>query len=885
VERVGRASLALRLKVEPPVRREAVSGDDYIPIDLGALCNARAASITSMTAPMGAPSASTVPAPVGRRSYRGLPFFVGREGGGDAPDLVLLGGDASGSVVVPVGASATWLLFLHRLLDTEVYTGANVGAVADYVVRFADGSAETVPIRERFEIGFSDERWTQIPFLAWWADEYGLPPRLGGNWDDAGIRQTESDFPGTPSWSIFPWRNPRPSAPIESVEIVPRGPRFALGAITRSTLDEHPIRSDGPRDVVVTVADAAEVGPVFGASGGRVTEATAVADLRIEVDRGMAGYPFALPAGGAAAFLDDPVRGFGEAANSRPSPAVARIQAVESATIRVGLGDRELGSARWGDIVRDGSAEPSPGVRIEAVDPGRNWVRTTVVDDATGDIIPCRVHFRSPQGIPFAPHGHHAYVNSNNGSWHADVGGDVRLGQITYAYIDGTCEGWLPRGEVLVDVAQGFEYEPLRTRVTIEPGQQDLQLRLRRVANLNAEGWWAGDTHVHFLSPSGGVTEARGEGVNVVNVLQAQWGSLFTNTEDFTGRPYVSQDGRTIVYTAQENRQHVAGHMSLLGLKRPVMPWSSDGLGEAELAGTMDTTMSDWADRTHAQGGTVVTPHFPSPNGETATLIATGRTDAIEMIRHGRYEHGTWYRYLNAGYRLPLVGGTDKMSSDTPLGIYRTYVRLGADEPLTYDAWLAGLRAGRTIHSGGPIVRLTVDGAEVGDTVALPAGGGTVTVEARVDSIFPIHTLEIIQDGGVIDAVNASEASGTRTLRLSLTLPVARHSWIAARAGGRGYWDTIKHYDSWQRPIFGHTSPVYVSVGGDWWRHDDATAVYMLTLIDGELGYIRGVSAQAVAGSRTFHHGQADHLAFLEQPHHEAIAAIETRRRRAGVSR
>ena len=37
----------------------------------------------------------------------------------------------------------------------------------------------------------------------------------------------------------------------------------------------------------------------------------------------------------------------------------------------------------------------------------------------------------------------------------------------------------------------------------------------------------------------------------------------------------------------------------------------------------------------------MVTAHFPSPNGETATLIATGRTDAIEMIRHGPYEHGT----------------------------------------------------------------------------------------------------------------------------------------------------------------------------------------------------------------------------------------------------
>ena len=34
------------------------------------------------------------------------------------------------------------------------------------------------------------------------------------------------------------------------------------------------------------------------------------------------------------------------------------------------------------------------------------------------------------------------------------------------------------------------------------------------------------------------------------------------------------------------------------------------------------------------------------------------------------------YQYLNYGYRLPLVGGTDKMSGDVPVGLYRTYARL-----------------------------------------------------------------------------------------------------------------------------------------------------------------------------------------------------------------
>ena len=54
---------------------------------------------------------------------------------------------------------------------------------------------------------------------------------------------------------------------------------------------------------------------------------------------------------------------------------------------------------------------------------------------------------------------------------------------------------------------------------------------------------------------------------------------------------------------------------------------------EAELGGTLETTIADWADAAHAQGGTVVMPHLPNPNGEPAALIATGRADAVEMIR------------------------------------------------------------------------------------------------------------------------------------------------------------------------------------------------------------------------------------------------------------
>ena len=519
---------------------------------------------------------------------------------------------------------------------------------------------------------------------------------------------------------------------------------------------------------------------------------------------------------------------------------------------------------RWGDVERDGRADAGQ-VSLELAEGGRNWEHVSVVDDATGRPVPCRVHFRSAEGVPYQPHGHHNHVAQNLRSWHYDVGGDVRLGQRTYAYIDGTCQGWLPRGEVIVDVARGFEYEPLRQTVRIEPGQRDLTLRIGRVADMASEGWWSGDSHVHFLSAPGAQLEQMGEDLRVVNLLQSQWGALFTNTEDFSGRPGIA-DGGYVTYVGQENRQHTLGHVVLWALKEPVMPWCSDGPGEAELGGALDATLSDWADRTHAQGGTVVAAHFPNPNGEPAVLVATGRADAVEMLAHSDDAMLEYYRYLNSGYRLPLVGGTDKMSSAVPVGLYRTYARL--DEEFSYEAWCRAVRSGRTFLSGGPLVTLSADGCEPGGTVGL-TGPGTVSVHAAVRSIFPLRSLEVVRNGEV---VARAEANGGRQAEISEELRIDGNSWIACRAFGADY-----HLDEWGRRVFAHTSPVYVACGGDWTMTDPEGIRYIRTLIEGAREYVRHTAVRRPDQFTTHHHGEASHLAWLERPFAEALHALEER--------
>lgn len=803
---------------------------------------------------------------VGHHTFRGLPFLIGAEES-DTEDRCFIALDGSGqSVIIPINARASRVIVAHRLLETSLPMGDVLGIqVADYVFHMSGGSAERVSIRERFEIGALPEQWGESPFRAVTDQEAALMPRKEGRWEQMGLRQTEARPPRSRWYYLWAWANPDPERTIETLEIIPKGPRFIVAAVTLGHLDEHPFAREGRQLARVALTGPEDAGKPF--------------DLDVAVDRGAATYVHPLPEASAEAFISDASKGWGQEQNPRSSPAYVEISAVPSATITVKQGEEELGSVNWGEVRQKGAVE-TPRARVEFIDKGRNWVHVTVLDEDTNRPVPCRVHFRSPEGVPFQPHGHHNHVNSNLGTWHIDVGGDVRLGQITYACIDGTCQGWLPRGEVLVDVARGFEYEPLRTKVTVEPGQRELTLRIKRWTNMNARRWFSGDSHVHFLSAQGAHTESQSEDLNVVNLLQSQWGSLFTNVEDFTGMPSVSQVGSNIVYVSQENRQHFLGHMILWGLKRPVMPWCSDGLSEAEIGGTMETTLSDWADQCHAQGGYVISPHFPWPNGEPAALIATGRLDGVEMLNQSPWNHNYYYRYLNCGYRLPLVGGTDKMTSDVPVGLYRTYVHIPEDEEFTYENWCKNVARGRTFLSGGPIVHFSVDGHQIGDTLKL-SGAGTVEVEAWAESIFPLGRLDIVQAGRVV--ASAESRGGARRLELKEKLKIDGHTWLAARCGGPDYFGNT-HYDANRRGIFAHTSPIYVACGGDWWMFDKGTAQYMLTLIEGDVTHIRENSRQYRPGTVTHHHGEDDHIAYLERPFLEAREAIHNRMRSLGMA-
>jgi len=765
----------------------------------------------------------------------GIPIRIGSGKSARSKAVIALTGGAHKKlpreVSLAVNRTAHHIVFQHFcvppvLKDWYVVSPEPGVKLADYEIAYGDGEVVAQPIRRRFEIGDRLPSFRHPSFLC----RPHAPPVIFDESTPWGKRQcavNAADSMGRPVMWLYTWRNPHPSKTIKTITFRSTGESIvAIAAVTLCHTKEYPFPREANRDVKVTFLKKKDADKPY--------------DVECGLDRGQVSAQRPLPPPPD----ETPVKGWGKKKTpAKRSPVMVTGYGTRSATLTVKTPDSKH-AVGWGDVIEKGATTTKDKrVRVELMDPGKVWVRVKVTDPDTGKPTPCRIHFHGEHGQYLAPHGHQTDINQ---MWFEDIGGDLQLGQTSYAYIDGQCQMWLPVGKVTVEIAKGFEYAPVQKVVQVRKSTKDIELRIARWIDLEREGYYTGDTHVHFISPSTAHLEAQAEGVRIVNVLQTQLGRLFTNRADFTGKPFVSDDGESIVYVSQENRQHIMGHISLLGLKEPVMPWCSGGPGEAELGGGMETCLSEWADECKKQNGLVVYPHFPAPTAEIAALVPTGRVDAAEVRGFSQvkdqdgsdkvfdYAFTEWYRFLNLGYRLPAVGGTDKMANGMPVGGVRTYVYVGRDRQLNYADWCDGIRKGRTFTSSGPVISLEVDGRQVGDTIKMTRSGGTVEFKASAQCANPFDAIELVQNGRVV--ASAKTGRNGKKAELSGTLVIDKSCWLAARCWGR---EAVYH--EWPVSLGAHTSPVYVYLGrNDIFNMADAT--YMLTLIQGSVDYVDHVA-------------------------------------------
>jgi hypothetical protein len=290
-----------------------------------------------------------------------------------------------------------------------------------------------------------------------------------------------------------------------------------------------------------------------------------------------------------------------------------------------------------------------------------------------------------------------------------------------------------------------------------------------------------------------------------------------------------------------ENRQNVLGHISLLGYSgRIIAPMTTGGPDESALGDPIEVLLTEWARQCKAQGGLVVLPHFPNPRAEHAASIIAGEIDAVEMTSWGNlyggidpYSLSDWYRYLNCGYLVPAVGGTDKMSASTAVGTVRTYARIEPDRPFTYQNWMEAIRRGETFVTYGPLLDFAVDGLPMGRRIEMSSTGGRVDVTWQAASVtVPMSRVELVVNGEIRESeqVGPDQAVGNWSVR------VDRSSWLALLVRG--------HYPDKPEIVAAHSSPVMVDVAGSPLLAA-ADAVTILEQIEGALAYLDTIGTRA----------------------------------------
>lgn len=778
--------------------------------------------------------------PAGRQNFQGIPFLLGPEGLEAKRWLALSNRSKpwfTRSVEISVRKKSTFLC-LASFCDWDPNENATssdpdvvlekVGQpLAEVVLRYEGGEEKRLFIRRRFEVG-EPNPLPHIPFAAvsHMKDipvSFADPLRNSAEWANFQQAVICQEYPRDLNGRLLPvvWvsalQNPDPGRTVETIRLnAAADDALMVCGLTLFHGEHSPLRLSRLSLYRLTLPEAA---------------AEDSERWKVNVDLGVVARTFVLEDLSSEAWLSSPRKGLG---NRNPPLRGAHhlyveMTAAPDATLT--LRDAKTGRQYLFEINRvvpgqEVEGEPG-GTRIEILGQEKVWVHGQVVDAASGHPTPVRIAFRSMEGRYIPPYGHRTEVND---AWFEDYGADLKLEDTPFAYVDGTFQIELPVGEVYVEMTKGFEYRAIRQKVAIGPRQRELTLQIPRFADLRSQGWVTADVHVHFLPPSTAVLEAQAEGVNLINLLAAQWGDLFTNVGDFFQGPLTSRDGETIVWVGTENRQHILGHLGLLGTQgAPVYPMSASGPAESYLGDPVWASMAEWADNCRERGGLVLSPHFPYPTGKQAADIALGKFDAVEIQPRfdGRFyslRFQDWYRYLNCGYRLSAAGGTDKMGAYMPVGANRTYAYLGQEE-FSFANWAQAVRSGKTFVSSGPLMIFQADNHMPGEEITMRSGGGTVEVHCQARCHVPIHAVEIILNGRVVASREVSQ--GVSEITLDEKIKVPGPGWIAARA-----ISDLNPTTSWALHIAAHTSPVYIRVPGQE-LFSAATIAYMLTLIDG----------------------------------------------------
>ena len=451
--------------------------------------------------------------------------------------------------------------------------------------------------------------------------------------------------------------------------------------------------------------------------------------------------------------------------------------------------------------------------------------QVTVLDADSGNRLPCRVHLRSDSGTWIFPQSIDPAGSAlpYREQWVPMPGSEDQHSTVSAHPFGANLE---PGTRYALEIEHGKEYLPHRDSFVMSGEPIRRTVRLQRFSKASALGWFSGETHVHRrIVELTNVMQA--EDLNVAfpvtfwttrsdrapnlapSNLRSQGPSPFGPREDRGTHPLWIDSHHVIVPRNTEYeifslgpRRHTLGALFLLNhqsvpdlLAPPIRPIAERAHAEGAL---LDLDKHNWpwslmlvpvakVDLFELSNNSVWRTRFgfnqaPEPLPE---WMPVERDSPNTLTEWGWLQYGfnVYYALLNSGFPIAPTAGTASGVHPVPLGHSRVYVQTG--DALDLDAWLAGLKAGRSFVTTGPMLFARLNQQWPGHRFSHDKADpwkGEITIEAI--GARPISTVEIIVNGRVahrFEPTPERTAAGAWSTKQRQSVALSSSAWVAVR--------------------------------------------------------------------------------------------------------
>ncbi len=423
-------------------------------------------------------------------------------------------------------------------------------------------------------------------------------------------------------------------------------------------------------------------------------------------------------------------------------------------------------------------------------------VTITVVEKATAQPMPARIHLKDSSGKSHQPKGLPFWRD------HFVCAGEAKLD--------------LAAGDYTVEVERGPEFSEHRGEFRLAAGMAtNITAALERIADLAAEGWWSGELHVHRPIADAELL-MRAEDLHVAQFI-TWWNrqNLWSNAPP--ANPLREFDGNRFAHVLAGEDEREGGALLYFNLKQPLAITDAarhfpSSLVYAERAHKLPNVHIDiekpfwwdfplWTASGLCDSVGIANNHMHRSGMYSGEAWGRARnTNAFPTLRgNGFWTQEIYYHALNCGLHLPPSAGSASGVLPNPVGYNRVYVYTGRE--LTYEKWWNGLRAGHSFVSNGPLLHCRAMGFVPGEVFRLNDGQKIeIQIDATLSSRDPVPALEIIRDGKVVRSIPVAADGQGASLG---TLTFNESGWFLVRA--------ISSEPKTFR--FASTAPFYVEVG------------------------------------------------------------------------